>query len=167
MKRYGLGKQLINPSVAIYGKYIDANGIEQMSSSGLTNHTDYISVTANRLYTVSYDKPPVSGNTIAISWYDSNKNFIIRDFEPMPFELGRYKFTKTAPNNAAFAIVNFTYFSVYTETQNTNNYIFAIGESQLPYEPYGNSWQTKSPPKYINGTWVDSNPKQRDNEQWV
>ena len=59
------------------------------------------------------------------------------------------------------------YIRINSLKTNLDSYMLNSGSTALPYEPYGDTWQTKSPPKYVNGTWVESNPKQRDNGQWV
>ena len=117
----------------VAAKYIDSNGIEQISASGNTNHSNYISIKSDTNYTLSTNKPDYREATYAMAWYDSNKTFIKRDSWPnVSQSAGRYNFTATSPNNAAYAIFNFVLYPDF----NNEQIVFNEG-SAIDYEPYG------------------------------
>lgn len=124
---------LFDVSTAVFGKYIDSSGVEQTSSTGQTNHSDYIVVTPNTSYTLAATKPVYTNITSAISWYDTNKAFISRSSRAAPSNAGRFSWTAQSPSNAAFAIINFQRYPSYGNEKDMLN----TGSAALPYEPYG------------------------------
>ena len=123
---------LFDISTAVLGKYIDNNGNEQTSSATLPmqqlNHSDYFSVLPNSVYTFSSVKDSSVQQTVAFVWYTSEKTFISRTTEVKPPGTTTYSLTATAPNNAEYAIINYT-------TVN-NEVMLNTGQTPLPYEPY-------------------------------
>lgn len=126
-------ENLFDESTAIYGKYIDSSGVEQTSSTGENNHSDYIPISAGVQYTLSETKPAYTGIVSAIAWYTENKQFIQRDSVTLPEANGRKSNTFVAPLNAAFAIINFYRYPNY----DGENDMLNSGSTALPYEPYG------------------------------
>lgn len=124
---------LFNEATAVYGKYIDSNGVEQTSSTGENNHSAYIPIKSGLQYTLSETKPNYNGIVSAIAWYTSSKVFIRRDSVVLPESAGRTSNTWTAPSNAAYAIINF-YRYPYFDGEND---MLNEGSTALPYEPYG------------------------------
>lgn len=125
--------QLFDLTTAILGKYIDNQGIEQTSSSGITNHSDYIEIIPDIAYTVSVTKPSYNLITSALSWYDSSKNFLYRSYYALPAAAGTYSWNANSPNNAKYCILNFTTYPDFGNEKDMLN----TGETPLPYEPYG------------------------------
>lgn len=125
--------QLFDISKATVGKYIDSSGNEKTSQIGLTSHSDYIPITSEAQYTLSVKKPEYASFTMSICWYTEEKEFISRNSELLNTPAGVYSMSKTAPNNAAFVIINyFTY-----ETAGDIYCMFNSGSTALPYEPFG------------------------------
>lgn len=125
-------ENLFDISTATIGKYIDNNGNEQTSSVASPiqrlNHSDYFPVSPNTTYTFSSVKDSGVQQTVAFVWYTSEKTFISRTTEVKPVETTDYSLTATSPNNAAYAIINYT-------TAN-NEVMLNTGSEALPYEPY-------------------------------
>ena len=124
---------LFDDATATYGKYINSEGVEAVSSSGVTNHSDYSPVQENTSYTIAETKPIYSGITSAIAWYDADKQFIVRNSYSAPNNEGRFSWTAVSPNSAAFAIINFTRYPDY----DGENDMLNTGSTALPYEPFG------------------------------
>ena len=130
------GENLFDVSTAVFGKYIDASGVEQTSMSGENNHSDYIPVKSGVQYTLAETKPSYSGIVSAIAWYTSSKVFIQRDSATLPNLPGRVSNTWTAPSNAAYAIINFyRYPSPYSGGEDD---MLNEGTTPKPYSPYLN-----------------------------
>ena len=130
-----MSKNLFDLSTATIGKYINSSGIEvDTTASGPSrlNHTDYIAIIPNTTYTYTcYGTAPAT-NTIALNWFDSTKQLISRktmDTVGIP----EYSLSDTSPANAVYCIINFT---GYNENLD-NRFMFNIGPSSLPFEPYG------------------------------
>ena len=124
---------LYNYQTVVIGKYINAEGEETPSAGmgdNLMNHTDYISITSGESYYFKIRKTYNSGAASnAFCWFDSNKNIISRDL----FDIGSGNYiyaTYTAPQNAAYLIVNFR--GEYYDTGMLN-----IGNTAAEFEPYG------------------------------
>lgn len=124
---------LFNEATAVYSKYIDGNGVEQTSTTGENNHSDYIPVKSGVQYTLAETKPSYSGIVSAIAWYTSAKVFIQRDSATLPSLAGRTSNTWTAPSNAAYAIINFYRYPNFSGENDMLN----EGSTPLPYEFYG------------------------------
>ena len=127
---------LFDLATCTLGKYINASGAEVTSSASTEvaklNHTDYISVTAGEAYTYHYESTGSTvNNTIALCWFDSTKTIISRDTKNVTEIETEYSLTATAPNNAAYCIINFTGYSDLAE------FSFNVGTTPLPYEPFG------------------------------
>lgn len=124
---------LFDNSTAVLGKYIDNNGNEQSSSvpspTQQLNHSNYFSVSPNSTYTFSSVKDIIIQQTVAFVWYTSSRTFISRTTAVKPIGETNYELTATAPENAAYAIINYT-------TAN-NEVMLNLGSTPLPYEPYG------------------------------
>lgn len=134
-------RNLFDESTATYGKYINPEGVETVSTTGETNHSDYIPVQGNTVYTISATKPYFDSIISSISWYDENKIFIIRSQYSVPGSNGRFSWSATSPINAVFAIINFQRYPNF----DGENDMFNIGSTALPYEPYGyqNGWEVR------------------------
>lgn len=128
---------LFDESTAVYGKYIDSSGIERTSTTGETNHSDYIPVHGNTSYTIAATKPSFNSITSAISWYDANKTFISRSSYAAPGAAGRFTWGAQSPNDASFAIINFQRYPLFEGENDMLN----SGGTALPYEPFG--WAEK------------------------
>lgn len=129
------GENLFDVSTAVFGKYIDASGVEQTSSTGENNHSDYIPVKSGVQYTLAETKPSYDGIVSAIAWYTSAKVFIQRDSATLPNLPGRVSNTWTAPSNAAYAIINFYR---YPNSSDEND-MLNEGSNPKPYSPYLNA----------------------------
>lgn len=148
IKEFHESKNLYNYQAVVIGKYINANG-EEVPSTGagdyLMNHTDYASITSGESYYFKIRKTyDIGATSNAFCWFDSDKNLISRDL----FDIGNNNYiyaTYTAPQNAAYLIINFR--GEYYDTGMLN-----VGSTAQPYEPYGDTWNTKSYVKSITGT---------------
>lgn len=126
---------LYNYQAVAIGKYIDANGVEQTSSSTghqILNHTASISVIAGTTYAFKIRKEVgYSVLSNAFCWFNSSNQFLYRDVRG---EIGSgeeyIEMSYTAPTNAAYLIINFR--DNYYNTGMLN-----VGSTALPYEPYG------------------------------
>lgn len=139
----GVGDKTLNLfdlSTCVFGKYIDSNGNEQTSYSTTSwdkiNHSNYIAVVASANYCFSHKGVHAisSLRTVAISWYDSSKNFLIRNGKDLSVNTLEYYISAQAPQNAAFAIVNFVGYSSDTFEQD----YFAPGTTPpASFVPFG------------------------------
>lgn len=157
---YDRTANLFNPDTATLGKYIDANGNEQTSSAELPteklNHSDFFNVTPNTSYTFGSQKAYNPQQTVAFVWYTSGKDFLSRTTEVKPTGTTDYSITATAPNNAEYAIINYT-------TDN-NEVMLNSGSALLPYQPYLD-W--KHSLKKFDGTdWINATVKKYDGSDW-
>lgn len=134
----GVGERtanLYNYQTVAIGKYIDANGVEQTSSSTghqILNHTASISVIAGTTYAFKIRKEVgYSVLSNAFCWFNSSNQFLYRDVRG---EIGSgeeyIEMSYTAPSNAAYLIINFR--DTYYDTGMLNT-----GSTAKPYEPYG------------------------------
>lgn len=163
-KRYHESKNLFDESTAVFGKYIDSNGVEQTSTTGENNHSDYIPVKSGVQYTLAETKPSYSGIVSAIAWYTSAKVFIQRDSATLPSLAGRTSNTWTAPSNASYAIINFYR---YQNFENEND-MLNEGSTALPYEPYSSEvWHDISSYKQAAGSWITGTAYERSGGSWT
>lgn len=135
---YGVGnvsRNLFDLSTATIGKYINSSGIETNTTAqgpSRLNHTDYIAIIPNTTYTYTCYGTAHVANTIALCWFDSTKQLISRKTMDT-LSIPEYSLSDTSPANAVYCIINFT---GYNENLD-NRFMFNIGSSSLPYEPYG------------------------------
>ena len=155
-QKYGRTANLFNPATATLGKYIDSNGVEQTSSAATAeeklNHSDYINVMPNGSYIFGSKKASGVQQTVAFVWYTSSKVLITRNTQVIPMFETDYELTAIAPNNAEYAIINYT-------TVN-NKVMLNTGVTLLPYEPYLD-WQ-HSLRKLTTATEAVENPLYSD-----
>lgn len=166
LQKYHVSKNLFNEATAVYGKYIDSNGVEQISSTGENNHSTYIPVKSGLQYTLAETKPYYDSIVSAIAWYTSSKVFIRRDSATLPNLAGRTSNTWTAPSNAAYAIINFYRYPNF----GGGNDMLNEGITPLPYEPYSaDVWHDLAPQQYINSEFVDNAnvPEKYTNGEWT
>ena len=125
---------LYNYQTVVVGKYIDANGVEQTSSSTghqTLNHTDYVEVTAGENYYFKIQKQVgQQAYSNAFCWFTAEKQLISRDSFEISSSDEYIIATYTAPTNAAYLIINFR--DNYYNTGMLN-----VGSTALPFEPYG------------------------------
>ena len=134
----GVGEEtanLYNYQTVAIGKYIDANGVEQTSSSTghqILNHTAAISISAGSTYTFKIQKEVgYSSLSNAFCWFDNSNQFIYRDVRGEIASGEEYiEMSYTAPSNAAYLIINFR--DNYYDTGMLNT-----GSTAKPYEPWG------------------------------
>jgi len=130
-----VSRNLFDLSTATIGKYINSSGIEtDTTASGPSrlNHTDYIAIIPNTTYTYTCYGTAHVANTIAINWFDNTKQLISRKTMDT-LTIPEYSLSDTSPANAVYCIINFTGYSENLD----NRFMFNIGSSSLPYEPYG------------------------------
>lgn len=127
---------LFDISTAVLGKWINSQGEEKTSSVQTPqyrlNHTDYISVEPNTEYTFSYDGDYSTSTTVAMCWFNSNKEIVAKNDYPTSGQKV-YSFSATAPSNAKYCIVNFTGYNGIGKS----DMIFAVGSTVPSYEPFG------------------------------
>ena len=132
---------LFDYTTATFGKYIDANGVEQTSTASTdvtkTNHSDFIAITPNTVYTMSGSKYGAINTTFAFCWYDADKNFINRAVYTSVWADTSFLLTATSPMNAYYTIMNYS-------TANQETVIMNVGSTALPYIPYGYKLDIKS-----------------------
>lgn len=128
---------LFDKSTITLGKYINAQNVEVDSKVETPvqalNHTDYIEIQPNKDYTYHYKFRCGVRNTIALCWFDANKNLISRITKTVVEQDVEYTLTGESPANAVFCIINFTGY-LPNESMELS---FNIGSAALPYEPYG------------------------------
>ena len=127
------GENLFDYSAVTLGKYINANGEEVDSTSSADtsklNHTDYISVISGEPYIYNYVDGVTVTNTIALCWFDAQKQIISRN--TLNVRTNNYSLSATAPNNAKYCIINFTGYPVPVSCLTFN-----LGSTAKPYTPY-------------------------------
>ena len=127
---------LFDISTAVLGKWINSAGEEKTSSVQTPqyrlNHTDYISVEPNTEYTFSYDGDYSTSTTVAMCWFNNNKEIVAKSDYPTSGQKV-YSFSATAPTTAKYCIVNFTGYNGIGKS----DMIFTAGSTVPPYEPYG------------------------------
>lgn len=130
-------ENLFDPSTAVLGKYINAQGVETNSTAPTPiqalNHTDYIDIQPNTNYTYHYKYIEGVANMIALCWFDTSKSLISRDTKNVNYNNIDYTLTATSPANAAFCVINFAGY-LPNESMELS---FNSGRTALPYEPYG------------------------------
>ena len=127
---------LFDISTAVLGKWINSAGEEKTSSVQTPqyrlNHTDYISVEPNTEYTFSYNGDYSTSTTVAMCWFDNNKEIVAKSDYPTSGQKV-YSFSATAPNDARYCIVNFTGYNGIGKS----DMIFTAGSIVPSYEPFG------------------------------
>ena len=127
---------LFDISTAALGKWINSAGEEKTSSVQTPqyrlNHTDYISIEPNAEYTFSYDGDFSTSITVAMCWFNSNKEIVAKSDYPTGGQKV-YSFSATAPSDARYCIVNFTGYNGVGKS----DMMFAVSSSAVLYEPYG------------------------------
>lgn len=125
---------------ATNGKYIDASGNEQTSTSTVYqfSHTDYLKVEPNTAYTFSLvaQSKPVGTNHRIIG-YNSNKVYIeeVANLLVSENEYGAKEVTFTTSATCAYITIN--YVNNYYPNTSDNDAMLNTGSTPLPYEPYG------------------------------
>lgn len=122
------GKNLFDNSTITENKTING-GTGELIDSSVSNLTDYIEISPNTTYTLTYNYFSLLNTTDrGFGYYDSNKNLINSS--------GYQAINKTnyfiAPQNAKY--IRFGY------DRNCFNIMLNKGSTALPYEPYGKVW---------------------------
>ena len=118
-------------------KYINNVGVETSSTAtnieNYLNHSDYIQIVPSQNYTFAcyLDEEESLNNTIAMCWFDINKNIISRNTSNININTDFYSITATSPSNANFLIINFI------GLVEGAKFACNEGSTSLPYEPYG------------------------------
>lgn len=98
---------------AVKQKYINSNGDEAISFSpspeNALNHSDYVSIESNVNYTFTCTTSQNYRleNTIALCWFDENKNILSRNTMNVRGNINNYSITALSPSTAKYLIVNF------------------------------------------------------------
>ena len=125
---------------ATNGKYIDASGNEQTSTSTVYqfSHTDYLKVEPNTAYTFSLvaQSKPVGTNHRIIG-YNSNKVYIeeVANLLVSENEYGAKEVTFTTSATCAYITIN--YVNNYYPNTSDNDIMLNTGSTAKPYEPSG------------------------------
>ena len=121
---------------AVKKKYINSNGNEAISVSpspeNTLNHSDYVSIESNENYTFTCitSQNYSLENTIALCWFDQNKNIISRNTMNVRGNINNYSITATSPSTAKYLIVNFIAY--------VDDAVFYLNEGTTTvFEPYG------------------------------
>ena len=121
---------------AVKKKYINSNGDEATSFSpspeNALNHSDYVSIESNVNYTFTCTTSQNYSleNTIALCWFDENKNILSRNTKNVRGNINNYSITATSPSTAKYLIVNFIAY--------VDDAVFYLNEGTTTFfEPYG------------------------------
>lgn len=121
------GINMLDLNSVVMNAYINAQGEETQSIAGL-NHSDYIKVEPLTVYTLEIYSP-TSPNTIAMNWFDSEKN-ILSARNTVNVAFGEHKvWSVQSPENAAYLIVNFV-------SDRQNEIMLFKGSDSHTFEPY-------------------------------
>ena len=150
-KRFHESKNLFDVSTTIKATAIRAGNTSESSPLGSEDSnnswdcSDYIAVLPNTTYTVHY--PIYRRATGAGLVYFSDMSVSGAILGVSTAAQGSGTFTFTTPNNC-----NYVRFS-WANTDG-DDVMFNLGESSLPYEPYGSAWHDI--PHYIHNTSTDT-----------
>ena len=121
---------------AVSKKYINSNGNEATSLSpspeNTLNHSDYVSIESNVNYTFTCNTSQnySLANTIALCWFDQNKNILSRNTMDVRGNINNYSITALSPSTAKYLIVNFIAY--------VDDAVFYLNEGTTTvFEPYG------------------------------
>ena len=121
---------------AVKKKYINSNGDEVTSFSpsleNALNHSDYVSIESNVNYTFTCTTSQNYSleNTIALCWFDENKNILSRNTMNVRGNINNYSITALSPSTAKYLIVNFIAY--------VDDAVFYLNEGTTTvFEPYG------------------------------
>ena len=121
---------------AVKKKYINSNGNEATSLSpspeNTLNHSDYVSIDSNVNYTFTCNTSQNYSleNTIALCWFDQNKNILSRNTMNVRGNINNYSITAPSPSTAKYLIVNFIAY--------VDDAVFYLNEGTTTvFEPYG------------------------------
>lgn len=121
---------------AVKKKYINSNGDEvtsfSPSSENTLNHSDYVSIESNVNYTFTCTTSQNYSleNTIALCWFDENKNILSRNTKNVRGNINNYSITALSPSTAKYLIVNFIAY--------VDDAVFYLNEGTTTvFEPYG------------------------------
>ena len=121
---------------AVKKKYINSNGDEATSFSpspeNTLNHSDYVSIESNVNYTFTCTTSQNYSleNTIALCWFDQNKNILSRNTMNVRGNINNYSITALSPSTAKYLIVNFIAY--------VDDAVFYLNEGTTTvFEPYG------------------------------
>lgn len=117
-------------------KYINSSGNEATSLSpspeNTLNHSDYVSIDSNVNYTFTCNTSQnySLANTIALCWFDQNKNILSRNTMDVRGNINNYSITAPSPSTAKYLIVNFIAY--------VDDAVFYLNEGTTTFfEPYG------------------------------
>lgn len=127
---------LFDSKKAVKKKYINSNGDEATSFSpspeNALNHSDYVSIESNVNYTFTCNTSQNYSleNTIALCWFDQNKNILSRNTMNVRNNINSYSITAPSPSTAKYLIVNFIAY--------VDDAVFYLNEGTTTFfEPYG------------------------------
>ena len=145
MKRYHVSKNLLNWSLFVDNYYLD-------NSTGLP--TPY-TTSPTRIATITpIDVSNCNNVTFSFETTETVQLFIYSLFNDNT--LIRRVANNTNGSSIDTSQGNKLYLCIYSTTNittsNVTNAMLNEGSTAQPYEPYGNEWQTKSPPNYGTGT---------------
>lgn len=135
----GIGNRtnnLFDLKKSVSKKYINSNGNEATSLSptpeNTLNHSDYVSIESNVNYTFTCTTSQNYSleNTIALCWFDENKNILSRNTMNIRGNINNYSITALSPSTAKYLIVNFIAY--------VDDAVFYLNEGTTTvFEPYG------------------------------
>lgn len=121
---------------AVKKKYINSSGNEATSLSpspeNTLNHSDYVSIdsSVNYTFTCNTSQNYSLENTIALCWFDQNKNILSRNTMNVRGNISNYSITAPSPSTAKFLIINFIAY--------VDDAVFYLNEGTTTvFEPYG------------------------------
>lgn len=171
IKKYHVSKNLYENNADDYrnGQYV--NGEWQDTPSRITSQ--FIPVEGGKQYNIT-----VSGQVAALinfNFFDTNNiwlgNRSTQGLEPATTTQTEW-YTNVLPSNAAFLCFTYSYYgdrslSISAADMIPLDIMVNEGSTALPYEPYGNTWQSIPYKRYENGEWVEYNDKKYESGQWT
>ena len=150
-KRYHESRNLFDVSTTIKatniraGSTSESNPLGSEDSNNSWDCSNYIAVLPNTTYTVHYPLYRRASGAGLVYFSDMSVSGAILGVTTAA--QGSDTFTFTTPNNCNY--VRFSWGNA-----NGDDVMFNLGESSLPYEPYGNTWHDI--PHYIHNTSTDT-----------
>ena len=143
IQKLHVSKNLFDDWAAV-GVLTSTGTIDNSSTYANYRTTDYIPVEEGS-YTFSLDNTvyeQYNNTSSRYAFYDEDKVFI--NYEISLMRPARFEWTFAAPSNAKYVRL--------TGRISDDNIMLNTGQTALPYEPYGNTWNTKSYAKIVDTT---------------
>ena len=137
ISKYHVSKNLFDKSSQTIGCFVRAGNITpekplgNIENAAGYNLSAYIAVQPNTIYTIKYPVASIVGGA-GIVYYSDNSGTTISG---VPLGDQGQTYTFTTPNNCTY--IRFS----YDNTEGTD-VMLNKGSTSLPYEPYGNTWQS-------------------------